>query len=190
MLKEGGVTTPAASASSGHLKAQNLHTTPTYKFRSSEGEPSRLLLQAPQEMLFLPDKLRTTDTHHASPDSLSMCLCHKAFFLVPTFVVAVQLLSHVRLFVTPWTAACQTFLSFTNSWSFPKLMSIEWVMSSKHLILYHPLLLPSILPSIKVFSSESVLYIGGQSIGASASASVLPMNMCASNQISYDFYML
>ena len=90
---------------------------------------------------------------------------------------SVQSLSRVQLLETPWTAACQTFLSFTNSWSFPKLMSIEWVMSSKHLILYHPLLLPSILPSIKVFSSESVLYIGGQSIGASASASVLPMNI-------------
>ena len=154
MLKEGGVTTPAASASSGHLKAQNLHTTPTYKFRSSEGEPSRLLLQAPQEMLFLPDKLRTTDTHHASPDSLSMCLCHKAFFLVPTFVVAVQLLSHVRLFVTPWTAACQTFLSFTMSRNVLKLISIESIMPSNHLTLCRPLLL---LPFIYICRADRAI---------------------------------
>ena len=89
----------------------------------------------------------------------------------------VQSLSRVQLLETPWTAACQTFLSFTNSRSLLKLMSIESVMPPNHLILYRPPLLPSILPSIKVFPSESVLYIGGQSIGASASASVLPMNI-------------
>ena len=67
-------------------------------------------------------------------------------------------LSHVRLFVTPWTAACQTFLSITNSRSSPKLISIESVMPSSHLILCHPLLLlPSIPPSIRVFSNESTL---------------------------------
>ena len=65
-------------------------------------------------------------------------------------VVAVQLLSHVQLFATAWTAACQASLSFTISWSLLKLMSSESVMSSKYLILYHPLLLlPSIFP-IKV----------------------------------------
>ena len=73
-------------------------------------------------------------------------------------VVVVQSLSHVRLFVTPWTAAHQA--SITNSWSLPKLMSIESVMPSNHLILCHPLLLlPSIFPSIRVFSNESALYI-------------------------------
>ena len=62
-------------------------------------------------------------------------------------------LSHVQLFVTPWTAACQTFLSFTISQSLFKLMSIESVMPSNHLILCHPLLLlPSIFPSISLFS--------------------------------------
>ena len=72
---------------------------------------------------------------------------------------SVQLLSHVRLFVTPWTT-CQASLSITNSWSLPKLMSIESVMPSNHLILCRPLLLlPSILPSIRVFSNESVLHI-------------------------------
>ena len=73
---------------------------------------------------------------------------------------SVQLLSHVRLFVTPWTAARQASLSITNSQSLFKLMSIESVMPSNHLILCHPLLLlPSIFPSIRVFSSESVLRI-------------------------------
>ena len=73
---------------------------------------------------------------------------------------SVQLLSHVRLFVTPWTTACQTFLSITNSWSSPKLMSIESVMPSNHLILCCPLLLlTSIFPNIRVFSTESALRI-------------------------------
>ena len=73
---------------------------------------------------------------------------------------SVQLLSHVWLFVTPWTAARQASLSITNSQSLLKLMSIESVMSSNHRILYRPLLLlPSIFPSIRFFSSESVLPI-------------------------------
>ena len=71
---------------------------------------------------------------------------------------SVQLLSLVRLFVTPWTPARQAFLSITNSRSLPKLMSIELVMPSNHLILCRPLLLlPSIFPSIRVFSNESAL---------------------------------
>ena len=73
---------------------------------------------------------------------------------------SVQSLSRVRLFATPWTAACQASLSITNSRSLPKLMSIEAVMPSCHLILCHPLLLlPSIFPSIRVFSNESALCI-------------------------------
>ena len=71
---------------------------------------------------------------------------------------SVQSLS-VRHFVTPWTAACQASLSITNSQSLLKLMSIELVMPSNHLILCHPLLLPSIFPSIRVFPYESVLRI-------------------------------
>ena len=71
-----------------------------------------------------------------------------------------QLLSNVWLFVTPWTAECQTSLSITNSRSLPKLMSIELVMPSNHLILCHSLLLlPSIFPNIRVFSNESALWI-------------------------------
>ena len=74
-------------------------------------------------------------------------------------VVVVQLLNCVQLFSTPWTAACQASLSYTISQSL-QLMSIESVMPSNHLILCHSLLpLPSVFPSIKVFSSESVLHI-------------------------------
>ena len=73
---------------------------------------------------------------------------------------SVQLLSRVQLFVTPWTSAHQASLSITNSWSLLKLMSIEVVMPSNHLILCHPLLLPpSIFPRISVFSNESLLCI-------------------------------
>ena len=72
----------------------------------------------------------------------------------------VQSLSCVRLFVNPWTAACQASLSIANSQSLCKFMSIESVMASNHLILCHPLLLlPSIFPNIRVFSNESVLCI-------------------------------
>ena len=74
--------------------------------------------------------------------------------------MSVQSLSHVRLFATPWIAARQASLSITNSQSLPKPMSIESVMPSSHLILCHPVfLLPSILPSIRVFSNESTLHM-------------------------------
>ena len=73
---------------------------------------------------------------------------------------SVQSLSHVQLFATPWTAVCQASLSITNYWSLLKLMSIQSVMPSNHLILCCPLLLlPSIIASIRVFSNESVLHI-------------------------------
>ena len=74
-----------------------------------------------------------------------------------TLFSSVQLLSRVQLFMTPWNTACQASLSITNSWSLLKLISIESVMPSNHLIIYRPLLLlPSIFPSIRVFSNESV----------------------------------
>ena len=76
----------------------------------------------------------------------------------PTFLHSVHSLSRVRLFATPWTVAHQASLSITNSRNFLKLMSIESVMPSNHLILCRPLLLlPSVFPSIRVFSNESVL---------------------------------
>ena len=97
---------------------------------------------------------------------------------VTVLVSSVQSFSHVLLFATPWTAACQVSLSIPNSWSLLKLMSIKSAMPSNHLILCFPLLLlPLIFPSIRVFSKESVLYIKWPNIGAPASASVLPMNI-------------
>ena len=72
---------------------------------------------------------------------------------------SVQSLSHVQLFATPWTTACQASLSITNFWSLFKHMSIELVMPSNHLILCHPLLMSLIFPSIGVFLNESVLHI-------------------------------
>ena len=76
------------------------------------------------------------------------------------YIVLVQLLSHVRLFVTPWIAARQASLAITNSQSLLKLTSIKSVMPSNHLILCHPLLIPpSVFPSIRVFWNESVLRI-------------------------------
>ena len=93
------------------------------------------------------------------------------------FVVFVQLSGHIWLFTTPWTAAHQASLSITNSQSLLKLMSIEWVMPSNHLILCHPFLPPpSIFLSIGSFQMSQFLS-GGQSIGVSASTSVLPMNI-------------
>ena len=77
-----------------------------------------------------------------------------------------ELLSHVQLFTTPWTAAHPASLSFTNSWSLLKLMSIELMMPSSHLILCCPLLLPSIFPSIRVFSNESALPIRWPKFGS------------------------
>ena len=72
---------------------------------------------------------------------------------------SVQSLSRIRLFATPWTAVCQASLSITSSQSLLKLVSIKSVMSSSHLILSRPLLLPSVFPSIRIFSKESVLCI-------------------------------
>ena len=90
---------------------------------------------------------------------------------------SVQSLSHVWLFATPWISAHQASLSITNSRSSLKLMSTESVMPSSHLILCRPLLLlPPIPPSIRVFPMSHLFASGGQSIGVSASASVLPMN--------------
>ena len=92
---------------------------------------------------------------------------------------SVRWLSHVWLFAIPWTAACQASLSITNSQSLLKLMSIELVMPSKHHILCHPLLLPpSIFPSIKIFSNESVLLIRWPKY-CSFSFNINPSNECS-----------
>ena len=111
----------------------------------------------------------------------SVCVCVCVLYKELNFEVvsfsSVHSLSHVPLFVTPWTVAHQASLSITNSWSLLKLMSIESVMPCNHLILCPLFLLPSIFPSIRVFSNESVLHIMWPSIGVSVSASVLPMNI-------------
>ena len=88
--------------------------------------------------------------------NLTFCL-YELIYSESLFVV--QLLSHVQLFATPWTAAFQASLSLTISWSLPKLMPIESVKPSNHLVLCSPLLLPSIFPSIKIFSDEPALHI-------------------------------
>ena len=91
---------------------------------------------------------------------------------------SVQSLSHVRLFATPWTAAHQASLSITNSWSLLKLMSTESAIPSNHLILCRPLLLPpSIFLASGSFQMSQFFASGGQDIGVSASASVLPVNI-------------
>ena len=99
--------------------------------------------------------------------------------------VVVQLLSHIQLFVTLWAAARQASLSFTVSWSLLRLMSIESVMPSNHLVLCRaPLLLPSILPSIRGFSNESALCVRWPSVGASASALQLLLFLMGLGQLS------
>ena len=91
-----------------------------------------------------------------------MLIRPKNTFTAASSLSSVQSFSHVWFFVTPWTAACQASLFITNSWSLPKLMSIELVMPSNHLIFWCPFfLLPSIFPSIRVFSNESALCIRG-----------------------------
>ena len=114
----------------------------------------------------------TCDRDQVTSCDLCSILCHTLAFS------SVQLLSYVRLFATPWIAARQASLSMTNSQSSPKLMCIELVMPSSHLIFCRPLLLlPPIPPSIRATFPMSQLFVwGGQSIGVSASASVLPMN--------------
>ena len=97
--------------------------------------------------------------------------------ITPLCFGSVQSLSHVRLFATPWTAARQASLSITNSRSLLKLMSINSVIPSNHLILCCPLLLlPSILPSIRVFSKDSVLHIRWPKYYWSFSFSISPSN--------------
>ena len=104
------------------------------------------------DLLAVQGTLKSLLQHHSSKAS--------CFSALPSLlsISSVQSLSRIRHFVTPWTAACQPSLSFTISRSLLKLMSIESVMPSNHLILFHPLLLlPSTFPSIRVFSNDSIL---------------------------------
>ena len=102
----------------------------------------------------------------------------KNLSLPELLVVVVQSLNHVRLFAAPWTIACQALLFFTISQSLFKLMPIESVMPSNHLILCYPLLiLPAVFPRIRVFCNESVLHIRWPKYWGFSSASVLPINI-------------
>ena len=103
-------------------------------------------------------------------------IIHMHYLLYCCFVV-VQLLSRVWLSVPPWTAACHACLSFTISWSLFTFMSVESMIPSNYPILCYPLLLPSIFPSIRVFSKSRLFASGSQSIGVPASASVFPINL-------------
>ena len=115
-------------------------------------------------------------------ESPTWCRCYLYY------LSSVQSLSHVWLFVTPRTAARQASLSITNSWSLLKLMSIESVMPSNHLILCCPLLLrPSIFPSIRVFSNESVLCIRWPKYW-SFSFSISPSNECSGLIFRMDWF--
>ena len=102
----------------------------------------------------------------------------KSRLLCSVFFSSVQSLSRVRLFVTPWTATRQASLSITNSRSLLKLMSIKSMMPPNHFVLCHTLLLlPSIFPSIRVFSSESVLHIRWPKYWSFSLESILPMHI-------------
>ena len=116
--------------------------------------------------------------HDYGTMNLSKDLCRETIYQYKKSTVVVQLLSHVRLFVIPWTAASQASLFFTIFWSLLKLTCIESVMPSNHLVFCHPLLLlPSIFPSIRVFSNESAFCIRWPNTGASTSASAFTINI-------------
>ena len=107
-----------------------------------------------------------------------ICIVSLEINLMALNSFSVQLLNRLQLFVIPWTAAHQASLYITNSWSLLKLMSTVLVRPSNHLILCHPLLLPpSIFPASVSFPMSQFFTSGGQTIGVSASASVLPINI-------------
>ena len=119
--------------------------------------------------------------HAKNPRKVSILFTKSAVFPFSSLWirVSVQSLSHVRLFATPWTAACQASLPITNSCSLFKLMSIKLMMPSNHLILCHLLIfLPSIFPNYGVFSNESVLHIRWPKYW-SFSFNISPSNECS-----------
>ena len=110
-------------------------------------------------------------------DSLEIAMEIRTHAFKDLIAVVIQSLSHVRFFATPWTAARQASLSFTISWSLLKLLSIESVMPSNHLILCPPLFLFQSFPVSGSFLMSQLFASVGQSIGTSASDSVLPVNI-------------
>ena len=148
------------------IELQRWETSRVGRVNWQTGNPGMLLVQFQSES----ENLRS---HGAAGIHFSLkANRHKTLFS------SFQSLSHVRLFVTPWIAPCQASPSITNSRSLLKLKSIELVMPSNHLILCHSfLLLPSILPSIRVFSNESVLCITWPKYQSFSLTPVLPMNI-------------
>ena len=121
--------------------------------------------------------INTTQLVYSIKINIDGHLDYFQFLAIASQFSSVQSFSRVQIFTTPWTAAHQASLSITNSRSSLRLTSIESVMPFSHLIFCRPLLLlPLIPPSITVFSNESALPWGGQSIAVSASTSVLPIN--------------
>ena len=166
------------------LNSNNLNIVSNYSLRGRLSNCFRLLLfsleclnlwnkllPSPDNWVkFLQDNFPLTMSLEPARIPTNFCLLRS--------LVALQLLSCVRLFATPWTAAGKASLSFTISQSLLKLMSIESVIPSNQLILCHPLLLlPSIFPSIKVFCKELALHIRWPECWSFNSASVLPMNI-------------
>ena len=124
-----------------------------------------------------PRDLPDPGTEHVSPESSSLASGFLTTEPPGNFLIVVQSPSRVQLFVTPWTAAHQASLSFTISQNLLKLVSFELVMPFNHLILHHPHLLPSIFPNIRSFPMSQLFTSGSQRNGASASSSVLPINI-------------
>ena len=125
---------------------------------------------------------------HYDAELFNFHLCSTKFSYIfwKMLFSSVQPLSHVWLFATSWIAACQVSLSITNSRNSLKLMSIESVMPSSHLILCRPLVLcPQSLPASESFPMSQLFTWGGQSSGVSASASVLPMNTQDSSPLGW-----
>ena len=143
--------------------------------------PSSFSMSLPLSLqLFVSPLIQNIDTHihilYTYAYNFIFFIYMYIYIPLYTCISSVQLLSRVHLFATPQTTARQASLSIANSWNLLKLMSITSVMPSNHLFLCRPLLVPpSIFPSIRVFSNESILHISGVGVGVSASASGLPM---------------
>ena len=145
--------------------------------------PSSFSMSLPLSLqLFVSPLIQNIDTHihilYTYAYNFIFFIYMYIYIPLYTCISSVQLLSRVHLFATPQTTARQASLSVANSRNLLKLMSITSVMPSNHLFLCRPLLVPpSIFPSIRVFSNESILHISGVGVGVSASASGLPMNI-------------
>ena len=179
--------TPWITACQASLSITNSRSSPKLMCIESVMPSSHLILCCP--LLLLPPippsirvllytkEINNKDVLHSAGNYIQEIEKEYMYVYVCTFVV-VQSLSHVRFFATLWTAACQASLSFTISRNLLKLMSIESLMPSNHLIPCHPFsFCPQSFPASGSFLMIWLSVSGGQSIGTSASASVLPVNI-------------